>query len=479
MKTLVPTRRRKTARLGGMSTYPAALEPLAAILVCVMSLNCQAQTTQEPSATSPAAGEASGAFRSVEALIDESGIKFDGYVQGGFVRNDVSTVSERHGGISNYPLPQVSDENFSFNAIETFLHKDIEGNVQPRGGPKPGEAATAVSWGFMIESLYGRNGQAAKMFGFDDNIGPNHPGDLNPAKAASSRQNFFAFPNVFVQFALPVAEGAALTLGRFGAGVSYEIPVQTKAAPNFFYSRTYAFTANPDQVAGVLASANLGRGASGAWMGELGVVNGWQNWADNNGQKTLLGALRWRANDFHRGVNFALITGDEQNDPGNKPQFPNNPVVSPNPQRRTHAAINGFWETGPWYFAGEALEGKQDGDGRPQTILLGPDGGRGFTGATYGDVNLHAHYKFDSHWALGARAERYWSPQGFSLLPLTAARGAINALTVGLRYDLNSFIRLRPELRYDKQTDAQGIKAFGSGRETQQLMGAVDLLVYF
>jgi hypothetical protein len=38
---------------------------------------------------------------------------------------------------------------------------------------------------------------------------------------------------------------------------------------------------------------------------------------------------------------------------------------------------------------------------------------------------------------------------------------------------------LRPELRYDKQTDAQGIKAFGSGRETQQLMGAVDLLVYF
>ncbi|HWS68679.1 MAG TPA: hypothetical protein VN325_38410, partial [Steroidobacteraceae bacterium] len=64
---------------------------------------------------SPAAGKASGAFRSVEVLIDESGIKFDGYVQGGFVRNDVSTVSERHGGLSNYPLPQVSDENFSFD----------------------------------------------------------------------------------------------------------------------------------------------------------------------------------------------------------------------------------------------------------------------------------------------------------------------------------------------------------------------------
>jgi hypothetical protein len=84
-----------------MSTYPAALELLAAILVCVMCGNCQARTTQEPPATSPAAGEASGAFRSVQALINESRIKFDGYVQGGFVRNDVSTVSERHGGLSN------------------------------------------------------------------------------------------------------------------------------------------------------------------------------------------------------------------------------------------------------------------------------------------------------------------------------------------------------------------------------------------
>jgi len=131
-----------------------------------MSCNGLAQTTQESPATSPAAGKASGAFRSVEALINESGIKFDGYVQGGFVRNDVSTVNERPGGLSNYPLPQVGDENLSFNTIQTFLHKDVEGNVQPRVGPKPGQVATAVSWGFMIESMYGRNGQAARMFGF-------------------------------------------------------------------------------------------------------------------------------------------------------------------------------------------------------------------------------------------------------------------------------------------------------------------------
>jgi hypothetical protein len=89
------------------------------------------------------------------------------------------------------------------------------------------------------------------------------------------------------------------------------------------------------------------------------------------------------------------------------------------------------------------------------------------------------HYAFDPHWALRVRAERYWSPEGFSLLPLTVARGAIDALTVGVRYDVNSFIRLRPELRYDKQTNVQAVKAFGEGKDTRQLMGAVDLLVYF
>jgi hypothetical protein len=459
-----------------------ALPVLLAMLVWALNREAWGQTVQEQAPTTEPAASNPSVSRGEQgsgAVSNGSGVKFEGYVQVGFVRNDVSTSEERSSGLSNYPVPQASDENFSFNTIQTFLHKDIGGNITPRVTPRPGDAATSISWGFMIESMYGRNGQAARSFGFDDNIGPNHPGDLNPARAASSRQNFFAFPNVYAQFAFPVAEGAALTVGRFGAGISYEIPVQTKASPNFFYSRTYAFAANPNQVTGVLASANLARGASGAWLGELGVVNGWQNWADNNGQKTLMGALRWRASDFQKGLNFAFITGDEQNDPGNKPQLPNNPIVSPHPQRRNHAAVNGFWESGPWYFAAEALEGKQDGDGRSETVLLGPGGHRGFKGATYGDVNLHMHYTFDPHWALGMRAERYWSPEGFSLLPLTVARGAINALTVGVRYDFNSFMRLCPELRYDKQSDVQGMKAFGEGKDTRQLMGAVDLLVYF
>jgi hypothetical protein len=43
------------------------------------------------------------------------------------------------------------------------------------------------------------------------------------------------------------------------------------------------------------------------------------------------------------------------------------------------------------------------------------------------------------------------SPEGFSLLPLTVARGAIDALTVGVRYDVNSFI---PPKRGSAETTA-------------------------
>lgn len=129
--TAARTKRHETAPSTGMST--ATVGPLAAILLWAISCDCLALTTQQPTATSPTAIEPAGTFRSVEALLNDSGNKFDGYVQGGFVRNNTSTVSERHGGLSNYPIPQVSDENFSFNTIQTFLHKDIEGNIQPRG----------------------------------------------------------------------------------------------------------------------------------------------------------------------------------------------------------------------------------------------------------------------------------------------------------------------------------------------------------
>jgi hypothetical protein len=44
---------------------------------------------------------------------------------------------------------------------------------------------------------------------------------------------------------------------------------------------------------------------------------------------------------------------------------------------------------------------------------------------------------------------------------------------------ITSFMRLCPELRFRHANGRQGVKAFGNGRDAQQLMGAVDVLIYF
>ena len=408
-----------------------------------------------------------------------SGLLLDGYLQMGFVRNDASRSVDRAAGLSNYPIAQANDENFIFNAIELFFHRDIGGNIVPKTPPRPAPAADSFSWGFMVEGLYGRNGQGARSFGFDSSLVINHPGDQNPAEAKATRQNFAALPNFFAQLAIPYWQGMALTLGRFGPGLSYEIPVQTKASNNFFYSRTYAFVANPDQVTGVLLSANLARGQAGLWLGEIGLVNGWQNWEDNNSEKTILAALRWRSADAKTVANIGLISGDEENRPGSSPQLPNNRVLSPRGQLKRHVELNASHVEGPWKFAGEILWGKQDGDGQKDTILLGPGGGPGFQGAHYSGANFSTSYQVTPKWAIGGRAEYFRDRDGFALYPTSSVKGDFSAVTFGAHYQPDKFVLFRPEIRFDWLTDANGAKIFGDGRKSNQAMAAVDALIYF
>lgn len=428
--------------------------------------------------TAPAEGSLERRLFGAE-IEQTTGIKFDGYAQVGFVRNDSTTSLQRDQGLSNYPIAQASDEGLIFNAVQMFLHRDIAGNILPHSGPRRTPKAEEISWGFMVETMYGRNGQAARSFGFDESLGINHPGDQNASQAAASFQNFFAVPNFNLQLALPYGSGEVLTIGRFGAGVGYEIPVQTKASSNFFYSRSYAFVASPNQVTGVLLSTNLGHSTVRSLVAEIGVVNGWQNWHDNNGQKSLLAAIRWRSADFKNGANLALLTGDEQNQPGTKPQLPNNRVLAASGQRRSHLALNGFHDIGAMRLAAELYVGRQEGDGLSTTILLGPGGGPGFRGATYYGADVHLEYQLSARLTFGVRGEHLSDPKAFALYPTTSANGNFDVITFGAHYEVNSHLRLRPEIRHDKQSNHGALLAFGGGRSDHQTMIAVDALVYF
>lgn len=405
------------------------------------------------------------------------GILVQGYVQAGAAHNDNSTAPSRAAGNSNFPVAP-GDEGFKLEDFKIIIGKPIATNILPRMTPLPGPVPTAFSFGFQTDLMVGRSAQPASMFGFDQDWGVNQPGASDPALAAANRQNFVAVPQVFVQAYLPLGYGMALTIGRFGAGVGYEIAPQVRPTPNVFYSRSYAFLAQPDQVAGALLSANVVRGAAGFMALELGVVRGWQNLQDNNGSRSLIGAVRWRSADMRSALNYAFITGNEQNDPGAAVQAPVATIISPRAQRRQHHSLSASRDFGAgWNGSVEVLYGEQAGDGQADTvsILTGP----GFAGARYRGQNAILSYRASPGLRYSVRAEHFSSPDGFGLFPLTAVRSDFNALTLGAQFDLNKFVAFRPEARYDWQSRADGAKAFGNGTATRQVTLSADVVLRF
>lgn len=405
-----------------------------------------------------------------------TGLQLEGFLQLGASANTKTSHDAATGGHSNFPITGPADEGLQLNALQLIISRDIKTNILPRITPLPGPMPWEYSWGLRAELMYGRNGLPASMAGWDANWGINRtPAGTVPG---SNRQLYLAMPQVFAQFYAPWGHGMALTLGRFGAGVGYEIAPAIRQAPNFFYSHTFMFVAQPDQVAGGLLSAHLMEGEYGLLGGELGVVNGRQNWRDNNDSKSVLGALRWRSSDMNTWVDYSFMVGNEQNDPSTTPQMPIQRLISPRGQRREHhSLVAQFKPTGTLRAAVEFGWGRQKGDGRADTIdiLTGP----GFTGAQYSGVNGLLAYRVAHDLEVGVRGEVFRDPKGFALFPTTAVPGTFNALTLGARYHFHKNVLFRPEVRYDWQSKHNGIPAYGGGTATRQTTVSADLVLYY
>ncbi|MES2260364.1 MAG: outer membrane beta-barrel protein [Pseudomonadota bacterium] len=412
-----------------------------------------------------------------DAAANAYGIQVQGYMQLGAAHNSNSSAASRAAGNSNFPVAP-GDEGFKLEDLKLIIGKPMASNILPRITPLPGPVPADFSVGFQADLMYGRSGQPAGMFGFDQNWGVNQPGAGNPALAASNRQNFLAVPQFYVQAYFPLGYGVALTAGRFGAGIGYEIAPQVRPTPNLFYSRSYAFLAQPDQVAGALVSANVMRGAAGLMAVELGAVKGWQNLQDNNGSRSIIGAVRWRSAGMGTAVNYSFITGNEQNDPGATVQAPVATIISPRGQRRQHHSLSASSHIAEgWDASAEILYGRQAGDGRPDTvsIVTGPR----FSGARYRGQNAMLSYRANPGLRYSARLEHFSSPDGFGLFPLAVARSDFNATTFGAQFDLNRFIAFRPEIRYDWQSRNNGNRAFGNGTASKQTTLSADMVLRF
>lgn len=408
----------------------------------------------------------------------DHGIRIAGLLDLGYARNNRSNADEREDGLSNLPLTGFSDEGLELASLHLFVDKPLVANVIPRVTPLPGPAPEAVSFGFSLETFYGRNAEFARTYGWDMHWGVNSPGDDDPERARRDKQRFVATPNLFAAVYLPYGTGISLMAGIFGPALGYEIPPNIREARNPFASKTYAFVSEPSTVAGVLASTRLYNGDRSLLGAEIGVVQGRNNLRDNNPGKSVLGALRWRTADLQTWVDYEFMLGDEQNHDLDDVQAPSARLVSPDGQLRQQHSLNA-WHAfdARWSMGAEAVYGRQSGDGKAHTvdIVTGP----GFAGASWWGVNGVVTYQYRKDLSFSARAEHFRDRDAFVLFPTSNARGDFNAVTVGLRWDATRHISLRPELRYDLFDPLYNDRVYGNGRDRSQLSGLIEALVYF
>ncbi|MBK5344701.1 outer membrane beta-barrel protein [Pseudomonas sp. TH49] len=448
------------------------VKTLGAVLAAFATLNTHA-------AESPETGEGS-LFRSMfgDTLEKDYGITVSGLFDVAYTRNNRSTQAERQEGLSNLPLVGFSDEGLEWGSLHLFVDKALKGDMIPRITPLPGPTPTEASFGFTFEINYGRNAQFARTYGWDMHWDVNSPGDDDPAKAKRDKQKFLAVPNIAATAYLPYGPGITAMAGVFGPALGYEIPPNIRAARNPFASKTYAFVSEPGTVGGVQLGTRLYNGDAGILGVELGVVQGWDNLRDNNDGKSLVGAVRWRTADMQTWIDYEFILGDEQNDSFSDVQAPTSRLVSPDGQFKQQHSLNGWHRfDSNWSMGAEVVYGHQAGDGKASTIDI--INGPGFDGAHWWGANAVLTYQQRPDLSYSVRAEHFADPDGFILLPVSTARGNFNAVTAGLRYDLNKYISLRPEVRYDVFDGNADDYPFGAGRDRTQLTGLVEALVYF
>ena len=448
------------------------VKTLGAVLAAFAIVDCHAEPADEPAEGS--------LFRSLfgDSLQREYGISTSFLLDIGYSRNNRSTSDERRDGLSNLPISGFSDEGFELGSLHLFVDKPLKANFIPRITPLPGPAPDSADFGFTFETLYGRNAQFSRAFGWDMHWGVNSPGDDDTEKARRDRQNFVSTPNLAATAYLPYGPGFTLMAGIFGPAFGYEIPPNIRLARNPFASRTYAFVSNLVTVSGVMISSRLVDSPHGLLGVELGVAQGWSNLRDNNDDKALFGALRWRTADMQTWVDYEFMVGNQENHSVKDVQAPTSRLISPDGQLRQQHSLNGWHHFDErWSMGAELVYGRQEGDGKPSTIdiVTGP----GFDGAHWWGANAVLTYQVRPNLSFSVRGEHFSDPDGFTLFPTTTARGDFNAITTGFRYDVSQHLSLRPELRYDWFDAREHDRPFGSGRDRTQLTAMVEALLYF
>jgi hypothetical protein len=370
----------------------------------------------------------------VRYLFPQSGrYRVRGWLDGGFLGNTGSPASKFNGP---YNAVDRSNEPM-FN--QAYLINEL---VLPRDG--------SFGVGGRADLLYGEDFFVAQSAGFE--------AQRNGALKWNPQYYGLAIPQLYGEVG---TKDVSVKLGHFYTIVGYE---SVMSVENFFYSHAYSYQfAGPFTHWGGLATAKL----TDKFQVQAGLVNGWNALDRVNNRLGVLAGLKYNTTSWWS--SFAIVTGDEPNNPANLPG------ILPKSENRTrYSYLLGLKPTSDFEYVFHHWLGLQD-----------DCTASGSTALWYG-IDQYAYYRLTDKLRVGGRVEWFRDEEGTRVglnrpsNPNTPPfEGNFYSLTFGFNYSPHPNVLLRPEIRSDWFGGSQSRKPFQDGQADHQLLVGFDAILRF
>jgi hypothetical protein len=318
--------------------------------------------------------------------------------------------------------------------------------------PLPGDGSFGA--GFRIDALFGYDFFLGQSRGFEV--------DRSFNQRWNGQYYGLAIPQAYLEAG---TERVSLKLGHFYTLVGYEV---LPAVGNFFYSHAYSYQfGQPFTHWGGLLTAKLSRN----WEAQAGLVNGWDALVGRANNINVLAGLKYTAESRVWWTSFALVSGQEQNNPANLPF-----VLGTDGNRTRYSFLIGLTPGGScarWEYVFHHYYGFQE-NGTPQRNL-----------ARWYGIDQYLYYRASEKLRLGGRFEWFRDEDGTRVglnRPSNPNKpplpGNYFSLTGGLNYAPMANLMIRPELRWDFTSDTFR-RAFNDGQKNNQLLLGCDVVWQF
>lgn len=344
---------------------------------------------------------------------------------GGWADAGITYASHSDPSGANGPIPFGSDRvnEFQLNQAYLFLEKAV--------------ASSGSDWdiGGRVDFMFGSDAPSTQAGGWDNQI-------LGSIGNKDFNQYDVAFPQAYAEIYAPIGNGLTAKLGHFYTNIGYEV---VTSPDNFFYSHAYTMNyGEPFTHTGALLTYQINDNLSVSG----GAVDGWDNFRNNGGDWSFLGGANLTSDDEKTALAISVISGENGDDSVGQNTTMYSVVLSHDFNDKTHYVFQ--------HDFGIQEDGMAPGDD-----------------ADWYGINQYLTYDLNDQLAAGVRAE-WFSDRGGRINSFGANYYAVSA---GVNYSPVSWLKFRPEVRYDwADTNGAG-KVYRN--KNDQVAVAMDMIITF